>query len=56
MHIHKHDVSVSAEDINDDFAASGNRRMELLFQLFGLTVTSIVAERGFFIVVLRSIS
>ena len=27
MHIHKHDASFSAEDIADDFAASGNRRM-----------------------------
>ena len=26
MHIHKHDVSFNAEDIVDDFAASGNRR------------------------------
>ena len=48
MHIHNHDVSFSAEDIDDDFAASGNRRKELLFQLFGLTVTSIVGERRFF--------
>ena len=56
VHIHKHDVSFSAEDIVDDFAASGNRRKELLFQLFGLTVTSIGGERRFFIVVLRSIS
>ncbi|XP_078368450.1 52 kDa repressor of the inhibitor of the protein kinase-like [Oculina patagonica] len=31
MHIHKHDVSLNAEDIVDDFAASGNRRIELLF-------------------------
>ena len=53
MHIHKHDVSFSAEDIVDDFATSGNRRMELLFQLFGLTVASIVGERRFFIAVLR---
>ena len=52
MHIHKHDVSFSA----DDFAAFGNRRMKLLFQLFGLNVPSIVGERRFFIVVLRSIS
>ena len=29
MHIHKHDVSLNSEDIVDDFAASGNRRMEL---------------------------
>ena len=56
MHIHQHDVSFSAQDIVDDFAASGNRRMELLFQLFGLTVISIVGERRFFIAVLRSIS
>ena len=56
VHIHKHDVSFSAKDIVDDFAASGNRRMELLFQLLGLTVTSICGERRFFIVVLRSIS
>ena len=56
MHIHKHDVSFSAEDIVDDFAASGNRRMELLFQLFGLTATSIVGEKRFFIAVLRAIS
>ena len=55
MHIHKH-VSFRAEDIVDDFAASGNRKMELLFQLFGLTVTSIVGERRFFIAVLRSMS
>ena len=50
------DVSITAEDIVDDFAASGNRRKELLFQLFGLTVTSIGGERRFFIVVLRSTS
>ena len=50
------DVSFSAKDIVEDFAASGNRRMELLFQLLGLTVTSICGERRFFIVVLRSIS
>ena len=59
LHIHKHDASFSAEDIVDDFddfAASGNRRKELLFQLFGLTVTSIGGERRFFIVVLRSTS
>ena len=56
VHIHKHDVSFSAEDIADDFAAFGNRRMKLLFQLFGLNVPSIVGERRFFIVVLRSIS
>ena len=55
MHIHKY-VSFRAEDIVDDFAASGNRKMELLFQLFGLTVTSIVGERRFFIAVLRSMS
>ena len=30
MHIHKHDVSLNSEDIVDDFAASGSRRMELL--------------------------
>ena len=56
VHIHKHDVSFSAEDIVDDFAASGNRRKELLFQLFGLTLTSIGGEWRFFIVVPRSIS
>ena len=56
VHIHKHDVSFSAEDIVDDFAASGNRRKELLFQLFGLTLTSIRGEWRFFIVVPRSIS
>ena len=38
VHIHKHDESFSAEDIVDDFAASENRRKELLFQLFGLTL------------------
>lgn len=31
MHIHKHDVSLNAEDILYDFAAFGSRRMELLF-------------------------
>ena len=31
MHIHKHGLSFSAEDIVDDFAASGNRRIELFF-------------------------
>ena len=56
MHIHKHDVSFTAEDIVDDFAASGNRRKELLFQLFVLTVTSIGGERRLFTVVLRSIT
>ena len=30
MHIHKHEVSLNYEDIVDDFAASGSRRMELL--------------------------
>ena len=30
-HIHKHDVSLNAEDILDDFAACGSRRIELLF-------------------------
>ena len=30
MHIHKHDVSLNSEDIADDFAASGSRRMEFL--------------------------
>ena len=29
-HIHKH-VSLNSEDIFDDFAASGSRRMELSF-------------------------
>ena len=29
MHIHKHEVSLNSEDIVDDFAASGSRRMEL---------------------------
>ena len=49
MHIHSQaDVPFSAEDIVDDFAASGNKRMELLFKLFGLTVRSIVGERRFF--------
>ena len=49
MHIHSQaDVSFSAEDIVDDFATSGNRRMELLFKLCGLTVRSIVGERRFF--------
>ena len=33
MHIHKHDVSLNSEDIVDDFAASGSRRMELPFRL-----------------------
>ena len=56
VHIHKHDVSFTAEDIVDDFAASGNRRKELLFQLFVLTVTSIGGERRLFTVVLRSIT
>ena len=56
VHIHKGDVSFSAEDIVDDFAASGKRRKELLFQLFGLTLTSIGGEWRFFIVVPRSIS
>ena len=31
MHIHKHDVSLNSEDIVDDFAASGSRRMGFLF-------------------------
>ena len=30
LHIHKHDASFSAEDIADDFAASGNRRNNLV--------------------------
>ena len=30
MHIHKHDVSLNSEDIVDDFAASGSKRMEIL--------------------------
>ena len=47
MHIHKHDVSFSAKDIVDDFAASGNRR---------ILAIRIVGERRFFIVVLGSIS
>ena len=56
MHIHKYGLSFSAEDIVDDFAASGNRRIELFFfQLFGLTVSSVVGEGRFFSVVLRSI-
>ena len=41
-------MSFSAEDIVDDFATSGNKRMELLFKLCGLTVRSIVGERRFF--------
>ena len=45
MHIHKHDVSFSAKDIVDDFAASGNRR---------ILAIRIVGERRFFIVVLGS--
>ena len=31
MHIHKHDVCLNSEDIVDDFAASGSRRMGFLF-------------------------
>ena len=31
MHIQKHGLSFSAEDIVDDFAASGNRRIEVFF-------------------------
>ena len=31
MHIHKHDITLNANEIVDDFAASGNKRMELLF-------------------------
>ena len=31
IHIHKHDVSLNAENILDDLAACGSRRMELLF-------------------------
>ena len=49
MHIHSQaDVSFSAEDIVDDFATSGNKKMELLFKLCVLTVRSIVGERRFF--------
>ena len=33
MHIHKHNVSLNSEDIVDDFAAPGSRRMEILFRL-----------------------
>lgn len=31
MYIHKHDVALISEDIVNDFAASENRRIELLF-------------------------
>ena len=31
MHIHRHDVSLNAEDTLDDFATCGRKRMELLF-------------------------
>ena len=30
MRIHKHDVSLNSQDIVDDFATSGSRRMKLL--------------------------
>ena len=30
MLMHKHDVPLNSEDIVDDFAGSGSRRMELL--------------------------
>ena len=33
MYIHKHDVSLNFEDIVNDFAASGSRRVELIFRL-----------------------
>ena len=36
LHIHKHDASFSAEDIADDFAASGNRRNNLVPRAFPL--------------------
>ena len=31
MHTHKYGVTLNAEDILDDFATCGSRRMELLF-------------------------
>ena len=55
MYIHKHGLSFSAEDIVDDFFSI--RKQEdgtFFFQLFGLTVSSIVGEGRFFSVVLRS--
>ena len=30
MHIHKHVVSLNSEDVDDDFAASGSKRIKLL--------------------------
>ena len=48
MHIHKHGLSFSAEDIVDDFAASGNRRMELFFSAIRIDCIKYRWRRPFF--------
>ena len=43
--IHNHDVSLNSENIVDDFAASGSRRMELLLGWPIVQLSQVVRER-----------
>ena len=45
MHIHTHDVSLNSEEIVDDFAASGGKKMELLFDLPIVPLSQMAIEK-----------